>query len=60
LTEFAATGNVTSQVQFLQQAIQWLNSQDAVERYAYFMAGDDSLLSGNTLSTIGQAYIAAN
>jgi hypothetical protein len=60
MTEFAATTDAASQAQFLQQAIPWLNSQDAVERYAYFMAGDGTLLNGNALSTIGQALVAAN
>jgi hypothetical protein len=60
LTEFAATSDSASQTQFLQKAIPWLNSQDAIERYAYFMAGDGSLLSDNALSAIGQAYVATN
>ena len=57
ITEFAVNGDVGAQVAFLAQAIPYLNSNDAVERYSYFMAREGSLLSGSVLSAIGKAYL---
>ena len=35
----------------------WLDSTAGVERYAYFMAGQDILVDdSNNLSTLGQTY----
>ncbi|KIV98861.1 uncharacterized protein PV09_09387 [Verruconis gallopava] len=54
LTEFGTTdGNDTS---FLEVVLPWLDSQSYVERYAYFMAEDGMLLSGNSLNAAGQIY----
>lgn len=58
ITEFAATGDANSQVQFLQDVIPWLESQQGVGRYAYFMVSQGLLVSGNSLSSIGQAYLS--
>lgn len=56
LTEFGATGSDSEVAAFLGEALPWLESQVAVERYAYFMCSDGILVKGNSLSTIGQAY----
>ena len=56
LTEFAATGSDSDVASFISSATSWLDQQSAVARYAYFMCGDGTLLSGSSLSTIGQAY----
>ncbi|KAL1966308.1 hypothetical protein VTN77DRAFT_4661 [Rasamsonia byssochlamydoides] len=60
ITEFGATGDANSQVSFLQEVLPWLDAQEGVERYAYFMVGDGTLLSGNSLSQIGEAYVEAS
>jgi hypothetical protein len=57
LTEFAPQGDTDSQVSFLQQALPWLDSQEGVERYAYFMASNGVLVNGGSLSQLGQAYV---
>lgn len=56
LTEFGATGSDSDVAAFMAEALPWLESQVAVERYAYFMCSDGILVKGNSLSTIGQAY----
>lgn len=56
LTEFGATGSDSDVAAFLGEALPWLDSQPAVERYAYFMCSDGILVKGNSLSTLGQAY----
>ena len=56
LTEFGATGSDADVSSFLSQAMEYLDGQEAVERYAYFMASDGILLSGNGLSALGELY----
>ena len=58
LTEFGATGSDSDVAAFITSATAWLDQQPAVQRYAYFMCGDGTLLSGSSLSTLGQAYAA--
>lgn len=59
ITEFQATGDDTSQVQFLTEIIPWLESQQGVGRYSYFMCSDSVLLTAaNVLSDIGKAYMS--
>ncbi|THV74823.1 hypothetical protein D6C78_08155 [Aureobasidium pullulans] len=57
VTEFAPTGASDSQVAtFLEDVMPWMDSQDFVERYSYFMASDGALISGTEPSTFGQTY----
>ncbi|EXJ53818.1 hypothetical protein A1O7_09154 [Cladophialophora yegresii CBS 114405] len=57
LTEFGATGSDSDVANFLQEAVSWLDSQPAVERYAYFMCADGILVKGNSISSpVGAAY----
>lgn len=56
ITEFGATGSDSEVATFLETVIPWLDEQDYIHRYAYFMAEDGVLLSGTSLSTIGQAF----
>ena len=58
LTEFGATGSDSDVAAFITAADAWLETQPAVARYAYFMCGDGTLLSGSGLSAQGQAYAA--
>jgi hypothetical protein len=60
LTEFQPSGTDAEVEAFLAQALPFLDSTTAVERYAYFMcaSGAGDLLSGTSLSSIGQAYTA--
>lgn len=56
LTEFGTTdGNDQA---FLAQVLPWLDSQDYVQKYAYFMASDGKLISGTSLSAAGNTYCA--
>lgn len=59
ITEFQNTGTPDQQVTFLKSAIPWLNNNPDVGRYAYFYVADGFLLSGTSLSEIGQAYVAS-
>jgi Glycosyl hydrolase catalytic core len=56
LTEFGASGSDADVESFLSEALTFLDGQSAVERYAYFMCGDGTLLSGTSLSALGQVY----
>jgi len=56
VSEFAATGSDDQISQFLEDVMPWMDSNDAVGGYAYFMASDGSLVSGLEKSTIGQTY----
>ena len=56
LTEFGASGSDSDVASFLTEAMSFLDSTAAVERYAYFMASDGILLSGSGLSALGDAY----
>ena len=62
LTEFGATGSDSAVESFLQTALPWLDSQPAVERYAYFMCGTAAgeLVSGTSQSDIGQVYASTS
>ncbi|KAL6247344.1 hypothetical protein RBB50_005690 [Rhinocladiella similis] len=58
LTEFGATGSDSDVASFLGEAIPFLESTAAVERYAYFMCSDGILVNGNSISSpIGEAYL---
>ncbi|RAL17274.1 glycoside hydrolase family 128 protein [Aspergillus homomorphus CBS 101889] len=64
VTEFAlnsamSAGQGTQEAaSFLEEVVPWLDEQSGVARYAYFMCADGYLLSGETLSASGKAYIA--
>lgn len=56
ITEFGTTdGNDQA---FLAAVLPWLDSQDYVQRYSYFMASDGKLISGTSLSAAGNTYCA--
>jgi len=60
ITEFATTSGTDDQINaFFTSVLPWLDQQSKVERYAYFMAGEGSLVSGGKLSTIGNKYVAS-
>jgi hypothetical protein len=61
ITEFQCYGDDSQQAAFLDDVIPWLDSQEYVERYAYFGVFPDYLLNdaGNALSEAGQAYSSA-
>ncbi|KAL3418767.1 glycoside hydrolase [Phlyctema vagabunda] len=56
ISEFGASGSDAEQNTFLETVLPWLDEQDYVVRYAYFMAKDGVLLSGKTLSTLGTTF----
>ncbi|KAF2753645.1 hypothetical protein EJ05DRAFT_489833 [Pseudovirgaria hyperparasitica] len=62
LTEFGTNDGSDDQISgFLKTVLPWLDSQDYVERYAYFMAGTGArqLVTGTAASTIGAVYGSA-
>lgn len=54
ITEFQGHGDDAAQVKFLEEALPFLDSNDGVGKYAYFMA--DSLVKGGQLTPVGKAY----
>jgi Glycosyl hydrolase catalytic core len=56
LTEFAADGSDEQVAKFLSEVLPWMDGNDAVERYAYFMCSDGKLVSGSGMSAVGKAY----
>jgi Glycosyl hydrolase catalytic core len=56
LTEFAAAGSDEQVAKFLGEVLPWMDGNDAIERYAYFMCGEGELVSGNAMSAVGKAY----
>ena len=53
VTEFQCLGDAET---FLSEVLPWLDSQQGVERYSYFMVKDGILTNGGALSQIGQKY----
>ena len=57
LTEFGASGTAEEQNTFLETVLPWMDEQSYIERYAYFMVADGSLIStGTALSTLGNTF----
>ena len=56
VTEFAATGTLEEQQDFLNTVQPWMDSMDEVAGYFYFMASDGILLDGSSLSPLGEAF----
>lgn len=59
ITEFQCYGTDAEQVSFLQDVLPWLDSQEYVQRYAYFGVYEGYLLdsTGTGLSDIGVTYV---
>ncbi|KAK8206930.1 hypothetical protein M8818_004765 [Zalaria obscura] len=59
VTEFGTTDGTDDQIaSFLETVMPWMDSQDFVERYAYFMASDGILLTGTEPSSpVGTTYM---
>jgi hypothetical protein len=60
ISEFAATGSDDQITTFLEEVMPWMDSNDAVGGYAYFMAGEGKLVSGNEQSTIGKVFASSS
>ncbi|KAI9864757.1 MAG: hypothetical protein M1824_004664 [Vezdaea acicularis] len=56
ITEFEGSGTAAQKTAFLEAVIPWLDSQDYVERYAWFGVFDGNLVNGNSLSPLGKTY----
>jgi len=59
VTEFSATGSDAQIQSFLEEVLPWMDAQDWIERYGYFMASDGLLVSGTGPSTYGLTYATA-
>ncbi|KAL9074577.1 MAG: hypothetical protein Q9161_002169 [Pseudevernia consocians] len=53
VTEFQS---FTDPESFLDEILPWLDGQNSVERYSYFMATDGILVSGGTVNAVGAKY----
>jgi hypothetical protein len=60
ITELGATGSQDAIEAFLPAALSYLEGKLEVERFAYFMCGDGTLLQSNGLSSLGHLYYANN
>lgn len=64
VTEFALSQDMNSgsssqgSADFLNTVLPWLDENEAVGRYAYFMCKDGFLLNSGALSATGEAYVA--
>lgn len=56
ITEFQGPSSAEEEIVFLEEVLPWLDSQDYVHRYAYFMASEGSLISGRVLSRVGETF----
>ncbi|KAF2416521.1 hypothetical protein EJ08DRAFT_554074, partial [Tothia fuscella] len=57
VTEFGTNGGTDAEINtFLKAVLPWLDAQDYVERYSYFMASEGRLISGGALSSTGKTY----
>lgn len=57
LTEFGCNDGSDEDISgFLSQVLPWMDEQDWIERYSYFMAEDGKLNSGSSMSTYGKTY----
>lgn len=56
VTEFGADGSDAQIQSFLEEVLPWMDAQDWIERYSYFMASDGLLDSGTEPSTYGLTY----
>jgi hypothetical protein len=56
ITEFGASGTTQEQQTFLDAVLPWLDAQPFVERYAYFWVADGSLISGTSVSALGETF----
>jgi len=60
VSEFAATGSDDQISTFLEDVMPWMDSNDDVGGYAYFMAGEGKLVSGSEQSTIGKVFASSS
>lgn len=60
ITEFEVPGSDDEKAAFLNEVMAWMDETSYIERYAYFMVSDGSLVSGTSLSKLGGTYAAAN
>ncbi|KAF1981206.1 glycoside hydrolase family 128 protein [Aulographum hederae CBS 113979] len=57
VTEFGCNSGTDDQISdFLRDVMSWMDGQEFVERYAYFMAKDGYLNTGTELSVYGRVY----
>lgn len=56
LTEFGAAGSDEQVAKFLKEVLPWMDANDAIERYAYFMCREGKLVNGKAMSALGKAY----
>lgn len=59
ISEFAATGSDDQISSFLDKVMPWMDDNDKVGGYAYFMAGEGKLVSGSEQSAIGKTYASS-
>lgn len=58
IPEFQHLGSLSSQKQFLELVLPWLDGTPEIERYAYFMVKDGFLLTNGQLNEVALAYVS--
>lgn len=58
IPEFQHLGSLSSQKQFLDLVLPWLDGTPEIERYAYFMVKDGFLLTNGQLNEVALAYVS--
>ncbi|KAF2858821.1 glycoside hydrolase family 128 protein [Piedraia hortae CBS 480.64] len=59
VTEFGCTDGTPADISsFLQDVMPWMDKEDKVEGYAYFMASEGLLVSGSGPSEFGNTYVS--
>lgn len=56
VSEFGATGSDDQISSFLEEVMPWMDGQDSIGGYAYFMVSDGKLVSGGEPSSYGKTY----
>lgn len=56
VSEMGATGSDSDIASFLEEVMPWMDSNDSIAGYAYYMVSDGLLVSGSEPSTYGSTY----
>lgn len=56
LTEFQGSGSAAQQSAMLDEVMPYMDSLEAMDRYAWFMCADQNLVDGTSMSPLGTTY----
>lgn len=58
IPEFQRLGSLSSQKEFLEQVLPWLDAKSEIERYAYFMVKEGFLLTNGQPNEVAMTYVS--